>query len=148
VTFYWARVKALIAQFSDSAGYQDWYAALYREDAAGWRDAQRAFVELARICREHGIALQVVLLPELHDLVDYPFTAEYAKVTRFLDANGIENLDLTPFFLGKTHPESLWVAPDDAHPNAVAHRRIADSSVDFFRARAAADSARSDRALQ
>lgn len=133
VTFYWSRVKALVARFEESAGYEDWYGALYAEGAPGWEAAQAAFLQLQQACAENEIALQVVLLPELHDLVDYPFEREYAAVRSFLDAHGIENLDLTPSFAGETDPQSLWVAPDDAHPNAEAHRRIAEYSLDFIR---------------
>jgi lysophospholipase L1-like esterase len=132
VTFYWSRVKALIAQFSDSAGYEEWYEALYREDAAGWTAAKQAFLQLRDECADRNIALQVVLLPELHELVDYPFEAEYAAVSNFLEASGIPNLDLSPFFAGERDPQSLWVAPDDAHPNAEAHRRIAEYSFPFI----------------
>jgi lysophospholipase L1-like esterase len=133
VTFYWSRIKALVARFSESAGYEEWYEALYRDDAEGWRAAQRAFLQLREVCAAHDIALQVVLLPELHELVDYPFEAEHSAVSGFLEANGIRSLDLTPFFAGETDPQSLWVAADDAHPNAEAHRRIAEYSLDFIR---------------
>lgn len=133
VTFYWSRVKALTARFSDAAGYEDWYAALYQEGAQGWRDGRGALVQLKEVCAKQGIGLKVVLLPELHDLVDYPFAAEYRAVTDFLTDIDVAHLDLTPSFGGETNPQSLWVAPDDAHPNALAHRRIAEYSLDFVR---------------
>ena len=76
--------------------------------------------------------LQVVMLPELHDLENYPFTAEYAKVENFLRDNGIPVIDLTHSFAGYDDPAGLWVAPDDAHPNALAHRMIAEYSRTFL----------------
>ena len=131
VTFYWSRVKALLAQYNDAAGYQAYYTALYHDDAEGWRKSRAALRELARVCREREIALQVVLLPELHELVDYPFSEEYGMIMRFLGDNEISALDLTPAFAGETEPHRFWVALDDAHPNAEAHRRIAEASFDF-----------------
>ena len=56
-----------------------------------------------------------------------------------LTENGIPNLDLAPRFAGETNPQRLWVAPDDAHPNAVAHRRIADYSFAFIAGEARRD---------
>jgi len=41
-------------------------------------------------------------------------------------------LDLAPLFAGEAEPTTLWVAPDDAHPNAHAHRMIAAHSADFI----------------
>jgi hypothetical protein len=91
-----------------------------------------SFIELQGITEQHGIELQVVMLPELHDLVNYPFTAEYAKVENFLTDNGIAVMDLTASFAGYQNPEGLWVAPDDAHPNALAHKMIAEYSRSFL----------------
>jgi lysophospholipase L1-like esterase len=132
VTFYWSRLKAVIARFDDSAGYQAYYSALYEQDAEGWRDTRDSLLLLARTCRERGIALQVVLLPELHDLIDYPFAQQYEKVASVLRENGVDVLDLTPAFAGEANPHRLWVALDDAHPNAEAHRRIAEASHAFI----------------
>ena len=133
VTFYWSRVKALLAQYRSSARFEDYYASLYEEDAPGWQGTRQSFLELARVCRERGIGLRVVLLPELHALAEYPFARQHALVSAFLEAHGIESLDLAPLFRDEKDPRSLWVARDDAHPNARAHRLIAEYSLPFLR---------------
>ena len=69
---------------------------------------------------------------ELHNLVDYPFAHEYAKLTAFLSTAGIPSLDLTAAFKDDPKPQDLWVALDDAHPNAVAHRKIANLAFEFI----------------
>ena len=74
----------------------------------------------------------MVLLPELHELSEYRFAAQHALVTKFLDGLGIESLDLAPSFAGESNPQQLWVAPDDAHPNARAHGLIAEFSLGFL----------------
>lgn len=132
VTFYWSRMKQLAARLSPGQTFREYYAALYDDDQPGWRATQGAFRRLAAMCRERGIDLQVVLLPELHALDEYPFEREYRKVADFLRAEGIPVLDITPAFADVTAPQSLWVSPDDAHPNAVAHRRIAEASREFI----------------
>jgi lysophospholipase L1-like esterase len=132
VTFLWSRVRGLLSRSDSTATFQSFYADLYRDDQPGFIALQQAFIELRDLCRREGIELQVVLLPELHDLVNYPFAGEYAKVSRFLADNGIAALDLTPAFAGYEDAQSLWVAPDDAHPNELAHQMIADYAFDFI----------------
>ena len=41
-------------------------------------------------------------------------------------------MDLAPHFITETSPLTLWVARDDAHPNAKAHRLIAEYSYPFL----------------
>jgi len=134
VTFYWSRIKAAKARLSpDSADFQEYYSALYREGAQGWERSRVAFLQLKEICEAEEIVLKVVLLPELHQLDPYTFEKEYEQVMDFLRRNGIEALDLTPYFAGEPDPQQLWVARDDAHPNARAHALIAEYALDFVR---------------
>lgn len=133
-TFYWSRIKALLARYDESTTFAGYYSALYEPDAQGWKDAQAAILQLRDACRENGIVLQVVLLPELHDLVHYTFAREHGLISEFLRNNGVEVLDLAPSFVDQTEPMSLWVALDDAHPNAKAHRLIAERSLEFIAA--------------
>jgi len=131
VTFLWSRVRGLLSRSNSGATFESFYADLYRDDQPGLLALQQAFRELRDLCRREGIELQVVLLPELHDLVNYPFADEYQKVSRFLAGEGISAMDLTPAFAGFEDAEGLWVAADDAHPNELAHRMIADFVIDF-----------------
>jgi lysophospholipase L1-like esterase len=132
VNFYWSRAKALAERLSEARGFQAYYSALYRDGQPGWARSQAALLELQRICREHDLQLQVVLLPELHELQDYPFAKEHGLITDFLRENEIPALDLAPSFHDERNPTTLWVAIDDAHPNAEAHRRIAEYSLEFI----------------
>jgi hypothetical protein len=50
----------------------------------------------------------------------------------FLHASRIEALDLAPLFAGEKNPTRLWVASDDAHPNATAHALIAKYAQGFI----------------
>jgi lysophospholipase L1-like esterase len=131
-TFYWSRVKALAARWNPTAGYRAYYSRLYRSDAEGWRRAREALLQLRDACRERGIVLQVVLLPELHELADYAFAREHAVILDFLAGHAIPALDLAPRFAGVSEPTTLWVAPDDAHPNRLAHRMIFEHSLRFI----------------
>jgi hypothetical protein len=133
LTLYWSRLSALAVRLDSAPDWRAYYAGLYRDGQPGWRDAQAALLALRDACAERGIRLQVVLLPELHQLADYPFAREHAALLAFLAEHGIAGLDLAPRFAGETDPESLWVAPDDPHPNARAHAHIARYSFDTVR---------------
>ena len=132
-TFYWSRFKKLAAQISPGKTFKEFYSDLYQDKQQGWIETRKAFQKLARVCQEREIRLRVVILPELHNLIEYPFKQQHELVTRFLNANGIETLDLAPGFSNQNNPYSLWVAMDDAHPNARAHRLIADHSEAFIK---------------
>jgi len=133
VTFYWSRLKMLRARIAPGTGFADYYSALYRDGAEGWTRSAAALLELKQQSLALGFDFRVVLLPELHDLVDYPFRKEHGIVMDFLREHEIPALDLAPRFANEHDPHSLWVSLDDAHPNARAHRLIADYSLDFLR---------------
>jgi lysophospholipase L1-like esterase len=138
VTFYWSRLKQLAARFFPTQTFREYYANLYEPDQPGWQETRAAFRRLAEVCRADGVDLRVVLLPELHALDEYPFDREYRAVAEFLRDEGIPVLDVTESFSDVTDPQSLWVSLDDAHPNAEAHRRIAEASRSFISAGAGA----------
>ncbi len=131
ITFFWSRLKAASARFTESTGYYEFYSALYRDDSPGWQDTMDAFATLRDLSTEHGFSLSVVLLPELHELTEYTFTKEHAQVMKLLESLDIPALDLAERFEGESNPHSLWVSLDDAHPNARAHALIADYSFRF-----------------
>ena len=132
ISFYWSRAKALIGRLSPSAGFQAYYRDLYRDDQPGWISTRDSFRRLAEYCQRERIRLRVVILPELHELVDYPFTREHGLVNEHVASLGVPVLDLAPRFGQVTEPQALWVALDDAHPNAKAHALIAEYSLPFL----------------
>src|ERR1043166_4057859 len=133
VTFFWSRLKSAVASFEHERSYLDYYKGLYGDGQPGWAAVKKSFQELRDICAARGITLQVVLLPELHVLDNYPFADQHRKLVAFLKENDIEALDLAPLFARERNPARLWVAPDDAHPNAIAHAMIAQYSLAFIK---------------
>jgi hypothetical protein len=130
-TFFWSRSRSLLTNIGRERSFREYYASLYSDQQPGWVAEQMALLELRDACSGKGIRLRVVLLPELHELEPYPFAPEHAKIMSFLRSNGIEARDLATWFAAEKEPTRLWVAPDDAHPNAIAHALIARYSLDF-----------------
>jgi len=116
-------------------GGSDWkayYDGLYRDDAPGWRQAREGLAALADYSRRNGIGLLVANYPELHELADYPFARATGQVAAAAAADGVPFLDLLPAVRGED-PESLWVTPTDAHPNAKAAERFAAAIAERLR---------------
>lgn len=131
ISFYWSRIHSMMNNYFPSQSFRDYYAALYQEGAPGWAGSKAALSRLKATCLEQGIELQVVLLPELHDTKNEIFDGVYGEIAAFLEQNGIDHLDLSALFRDQPNPIDLWVSLDDAHPNAIAHREIANSIAEF-----------------
>ena len=132
VSFYWSRINSLMNNMMASKSFEEYYSALYDDTQPGWVNSKKAIIELRDYCREKGIALQVVLLPELHDTDNVIFAGVYNKISVFLEQSGIDYMSLAALFKGQENMIELWVSYDDAHPNGQAHRGIAKSLVEFI----------------
>lgn len=132
-TFYWSKILEVAGKLGFGNNYISYYEALYTDQAPGWKKTREAFLYLQDITRNNKISLQIVLLPEFHNVANYPFTREHAKVTSFLQEHGISSLDLVSLFSRSSNPQRLWVAQDDAHPNEKGHELIAKYTLDFLK---------------
>jgi hypothetical protein len=81
---------------------------------------------LAGTTRSDGAQLLVAILPELHEINgSYPFTAEHQKIKEVLASDGVPVLDLIDGLRNHGPESTLWVTPQDDHPNAKANNLIA-----------------------
>ncbi len=133
LTLYWSRLHAWSLRLDPAKNYKTYYADLYQEGRPGLARAKEAFLLLRDICAKNGILLQVVFIPEFHDLAHYPFKQEQRMMADFLKNNGIDVLDITSMFSPWERPGDLWVASDDPHPNGKAHQLIAEFTFDFIK---------------
>jgi len=132
VSLFWSRMRVAFSSVVDNTNFATYYSSLYDEDAPGWLATVRALELLRDTCRDRNIELRVVLLPELHQLADYPFRELHGRVLQVLEALGIPALDLAPLFPTDVDPKIYWVARDDAHPNATAQALIAKLTSPFI----------------
>ncbi len=108
------------------ASLVDHYRAVYRPDAPGFVAAKAALKRLADYAHAHGIRLYLVMVPDIHNLLDYPFGFAHAEMAEVARELGYRYLDLLPSF-GSLPPEKLWAMPGDPHPNSLGHRIMADA---------------------
>jgi hypothetical protein len=62
---------------------------------------------------------------------DYPFLKLHRAIVDHCRDEGIEVLDLYPFYAGR-EAESLWAHPTDPHPNAEGHEIAASALADYL----------------
>lgn len=132
ISFYWSRINSLLNNVMPSKSFQEYYDSLYDENQQGWINSRKALIQLRDICAVRGIDFQVVLLPELHDVNNEIFANVYNNLALFLEENDIDYLNLAKLFENHPNQIELWVSYDDAHPNNIAHKKIAESSLKFI----------------
>jgi lysophospholipase L1-like esterase len=131
--FVAGRSDALMRQFFGKVDWSTYYLGLYGDGTSqGWLDAKDAMRRLAESTRANGITLLVAVLPELHEVDNYRFQRVTDLVRQAAEQYGAAFVDVLPTL--KDQPSStLWVTPPDPHPNALAHRLIAQGLFDALR---------------
>ncbi len=125
--FLWAKSDLLRRRFGARESYEEYYRALYEPDAAGFPAFRDALQATGRWARDRGVPWIFVVLPEFHGFeADGPFSDVYVRVARLAAESGAQVVDATPHFAG-VDPSTVWVAPNDVHPNARGHARIAEA---------------------
>ena len=126
LVLFWSRWNNFAVRFGWRKDYLKYYRDLYQGgESAGWSKTRSALLGLAEYNMNEGIGTLVLLLPELHQPGKYyPFRNIHELLLRTGRELGVPVLDTLNFFAGIS-PQRLWVAPDDTHPNALAHEIIA-----------------------
>ncbi|MCB7130467.1 MAG: SGNH/GDSL hydrolase family protein, partial [Candidatus Brocadiales bacterium] len=116
------QVRSLLSVRGTSLG--DYYKALYTDDSDSWRQTRASVKELAELCRQRGVKLVILIVPDLHDLSPgNPFFPLYRIATDYfkkLDISIVDPTDAIRVIFGE-RPTNAWVAPKDPHPNAKVH---------------------------
>jgi hypothetical protein len=122
------------AQLQESLGLVDSYEGYMARHlrAPDSPDSRESFGKLGQFFdRTHaaGVASGAVLFPAADAMgpfgTNYPFGYLHNRVKAVCAAEGVPYLDLLPLFSAMPDPQSTWVNPLDAHPNAPTNRRAA-----------------------
>jgi hypothetical protein len=83
-----------------------------------------AFERLAQTCREHGVPLFLVMIPDFGEPIRGRLSAP--SVNRLGAEVGFQLIDLQHMLRNMPSESALKLAPWDNHPNTRGHRLIAD----------------------
>jgi lysophospholipase L1-like esterase len=105
-----------------------WYRDMYGPgNAEGWQRTREDLRAMQQRAAARGVPLLVALWPLLVDLeANYPFADVHDKIGRVCERSSIPFVDLLPVLRGRAS-SSLWAHPADWHPNALAHRLVAEA---------------------
>lgn len=128
---FWSRYQQLIRSIGIKQDYLQYYKNLYAPGNPGWAACISALEKLAGYCHQRKISLLMTIIPDLHNLREYPFQKEHGIVKRTVSPFGFPCLD---FYAGfKDVPgESLWVMQGDPHPNRMGHLVMAQELYNFL----------------
>jgi lysophospholipase L1-like esterase len=104
------------------------YKQVYSPGSEGLIKTQDALERLATYAKDNGINLYFSMMPDIHDLIDYKYEFAHKIMLKMAHELGYQTIDILPKFTGKKARE-LWVMPGDPHPNAMAHKIMADAIV-------------------
>lgn len=120
----WAALQNLTGPKGETA-LVDHYAAVYDPASDGFRVMRAQLKKLADYARDHNIRIYLAMMPDVHNLTNYPFLGIHRQMEQIAREDGYTYVDLLPGFLN-LKPEQIWAMPGDPHPNGLGHKIMAD----------------------
>ena len=102
------------------------YQSIYSPSSEGFLEMKAALKELANYASNNNKKIFLVMTPDFHNLLDYPFAFIHQKMEQIANEFGIQYLDLLPYFIG-IKKDDIWAMPGDPHPNKLGHEIMADA---------------------
>jgi lysophospholipase L1-like esterase len=104
----------------------DHYKAVYDPNAEGYKTMEASLQKLADYAKANNIKLTMAMVPDVHNLENYPFKNVHTHMKGVAEKFGYRFVDLLPAF-GTLSPKEVWAMPGDPHPNALGHKLMADA---------------------
>jgi lysophospholipase L1-like esterase len=128
VSFVVPRLGTLLRRAGLLGAEVSWVEKLFRgytKDNPGWVESSESVREIAQMTKERGIRFVVGIYPLLVELDRYGGNEAHATIQALLDALRVDCVDLLDVFENRKG-SSFWVNFADSHPNAEAHRMVAE----------------------
>lgn len=122
----WSRLEQVKRKFGVQESFEDHYVNIYKDDYKGWQDTQGAFKKLSDYAKANNIIVLVTMIPDIHNLTDYPFHFIHEKVEKLSKENNFLYMDFYDSFKNIKNQEDIWAMPGDPHPNDLGHKLMAE----------------------
>jgi lysophospholipase L1-like esterase len=104
----------------------DMFRAVYRDEDQRWIECEKSLQKMGHIALKNNIPIYLFFHPLMYGLQgNYLFKDIHRKVIETASRYGLKAYDLLDIFKGRDE-YSLWVHPQDMHPNEIAHEIIAE----------------------
>ena len=117
----WSRLEQFKRKFGVEKSFEEHYKEIYADDYPGWVEMQKAFERLSAYAQANHVRVIVTMIPDIHNLKNYPFVFIHDKIARLAQAHGFEYTDFLDSFKDIDDQASLWAMPGDPHPNETGH---------------------------
>jgi lysophospholipase L1-like esterase len=121
----WIAINRVLNAGSGDKTLVDHYRDVYEPDQPGYQDMLSSLEKLSDYAQKNGIRLYLAMIPDVHNLEDYPFQFIHDRMKMISNDLGYKYVDLFPGFKGLSQ-EEVWAMPGDPHPNAYGHEVMAD----------------------
>ncbi len=128
----WSRLEQFKRKFGVEKSFEEHYKDIYADDYPGWIEMQKAFERLSAYAQANKVRVIVTMIPDIHNLKNYPFEFIHEKTARLAQANGFEFVDFLDSFKDIADQSTLWAMPGDPHPNETGHRLIVNQLYNYL----------------
>ena len=130
MAFLFDRFVKVKTHFDKNFEWSEYYSNLYSsENSKNLAATEKAIKELINLCKDNGIRLLIVNIPELRALKRYKFQKATSFIRSLAEQENVSFLDLLPALV-EYDPESLWVSLEDPHASELANGIIAEKIYD------------------
>lgn len=105
---------------------EEYYKHLYDKNFLGYQKMASALDRLATYSQKNNIHVYVAITPDMHTLDHYNFQYIHKIIETEAEKRGFEYIDLLEGFQEGKPAKTYWAMPTDPHPNAIAHKRMAN----------------------
>ncbi|MFO1121607.1 MAG: GDSL-type esterase/lipase family protein [Hyphomicrobiales bacterium] len=127
----WAAIQNVLGPKGETA-LVDHYNAVYDPASEGFKTMRAQLKKLADYARQNNIRIYLAMMPDVHNLTNYPFLKIHQQMEQIAKEDGYTYVDLLPGFLD-LKPEDIWAMPGDPHPNGLGHKIMADQLYPILR---------------
>ena len=131
VTLYYI-YQGFVKGSADLSALKDHYQAVYADNSPGLNKMQAALSELNKMAIEDGFQIVFTMMPDVHNLKEYPFSFAHAKMKELVQEFNWVYIDFLDDLKKFNGPE-LWTIPGDPHPNGIVHKIMAERLTPIIR---------------
>lgn len=112
--------------YQNSDAYYRYDESFYENDTYYFKQAKQCLLKCDSICKENGIAFNIVILPYRSQIEDSTRRLPQNEMAKFCKENGLSYSDALPYLAANSKPKELYLFADEIHFSVKGHQKIAE----------------------